>query len=696
MGVYTLQQQEAALRLFKGYIVVNKDLKNVTTDFDKGLIIEGNIREDAINNMLTYLYYNDGKKFNQTFHKSFENVENKSIKELIGEQLIHYFTTYGFDALGIYDKDLVYIPKEELNIPEITEDIKFIVIHNFSEDEIQEKVLNMLTSGIALSKETLKYLQDLSDFIPKEKIYKIKNREFSIYLYDKYKTVPKDPDMFLKYLLYKGTGSTQVIFNEYKFNHNLNNPKGIKIKRVNSKLFDDNDYVILKQIQECFNSFISQYNDENDAFKALATCFNKYRTVFLTIKAGFKQLDNSKYGTEDMLKVVRYINKISKYSKNNKRVNKDSILNNIFQYNYSANDIKNELKNLTIFRELRLLNYIKKEQLLTSVGRPNDAKILYRIRNGKVFVRSYELDNKFKTLNANEYYDIVKSDLIKRLCKKLENKSFYIPDNLFLTVPTSEKQFLGEIPNKSYITIPREDDLVIGIHWYNLPKERVDLDLHMVNKDRQFGWNTEYKSENNDIVYSGDMTDAILPNGASEYFLIKQSTNLASYLLTVNNFNNVFNGEGELDYEFIVARRHKARFKKDYCVNPNDIIIKINRKMYKRDGNQICLGLLDVSESKINFCFTDFDMGFNNITRRSDSTSDIYLALKQDLNYKIDLKSLLISSGMRCLHAPYEEKFVEMNIDGKTLYEKKTIEVDYNLSLENLTKDTLINLLKDE
>lgn len=701
MDNYALYKQEAALKLFKGYIVKEKDLQKVTTDFDNGLIIEGEFNTNNNDNeklidIIHKLYSKDGIKLNQSFHKSFETVKMESMSHLIGEQLIHYFTTYGFDSLGIYDKDLVYVPKEELNVPGLTDDIKFIVIHNFSISEIRDKILSLLTGGIALSKDTIENLKILSDFIPRKIIHTIKNREFRLYLYDKYNMVPRDPEMFLKYILYKITDSTQTIFNEYKFNYNLDNPKGVRIRRPNPILSINNE-VYKSRIQSYFEAYISNYGDTDSALKSLAPYYNRYKTFFMTLKENFKD-------PHTITKMRSWINRISKCAKRCEKVSTTKKIDSIFQEQFVDNDILNELDDISIFRELRLLNYIHKE-----IQKHKDSSLeknLYRIRNGKIYVTPYDNERKSKISvdMKTDFYNLVYNHLIERLGKKLNGKSIFIPNNAKFAIPTSEKQFLGEIPNKSYISIPRGEDIVIGVHWYNLPNNRVDLDLHMVNKDKQFGWNSAFRNEGKDIVYSGDMTDAILPNGASEYFLIEAKTSLDSFLITLNNFNATYNKNGELDYELIIAKRKSNQeFHRDYCVDPNDIIVKINRKMYKIDGRQTCLGLLDVTKDEIRFYFSNFDMGFSRVTGRGQVTSDIYQALKEDLKYNLDLASLLKDSGMILLDTPYKEELREVKLelvpvlrqDERILYEKVQVKADYDLSLEKLTKDTLISMLSD-
>ena len=157
------------------------------------------------------MYGKKPEEWNATFHKSFSTVKNTPIEVLVAQQIMHYITTYGFENLGIYSQDLVYIPYEALEIPELEEDIPMVVIHNINAEQLNERLLNLLTSGIALSKQTVQDVMELSDYIDVDRFDEIVNKEVKIALYDKYGVVPKNNVDFLRYLVFKTTGSTLLI-----------------------------------------------------------------------------------------------------------------------------------------------------------------------------------------------------------------------------------------------------------------------------------------------------------------------------------------------------------------------------------------------------------------------------------------------------------------------------------------------------
>ena len=91
-------QIEAELRLFNAY-TYNKNELGVTcldrlTSLSKGIIYSDDVPE-KVDKIATNMYGLDGKKLNQTFHKSFNKVITTDISQLVLEQVVHYFTTYG-------------------------------------------------------------------------------------------------------------------------------------------------------------------------------------------------------------------------------------------------------------------------------------------------------------------------------------------------------------------------------------------------------------------------------------------------------------------------------------------------------------------------------------------------------------------------------------------------------------------------
>lgn len=695
------KEVKTILKLFKSYLKDERNNDNkLHFNKDYGIVFQGNPDSEVID-CAYELYGLNGERLNQTLHKSFGKVIDSSIEKLIVDQIYHYFSTYGLESLGITNDNYIYIPYEKLEIPEIKEDLQFVYINRITKDQLVDKIMTLITSNIALSEETIEDLKVISEYIPKNRFDEVNNREFRLYLYDKYNIVPKNPETFIKYVLYKITNQTLNIVNEYDYIEEKQ--KYIKRKSPNNSLA----YIInnnkINEIYYLFKRFIFLYESEKEACKKLATIFFRYKTLFFTLKSFCKSTKNEK-------DLKRIINRTKRYTKNEHKPLKASIIDNIFSINsedlfgyINYDDLIKKLDSISIYRELRLLNYMK--GILNS---DNNKLDFYRIRNGKVFVRDKK-NKKYLTLSSkqNNIYSIVYNHLDERISKNFKDNTFYIPEYLKLAVPISEKKFIDNIPEKSYIQLPREKNIVIGINWFDIDEDksyskytedrRVDLDIHLINKQKHLGWSGNYKTSVGDIVFSGDITAAPKPKGASEYFLIRNYAEEDSFLLTMNNFRGVFDSKNKINFEFVIAATDESKLYENYIIDPNDVLVKMNMTQYKDNGLQMCLGLLEVNKYDIKFYFTNFDTGSKTRTTRNDEvTMKIYRGLKEDLEKTLYIDELISDFGGKVLDKPYREELKEVIIDNKVYYEKVKNEVSYNLSLNNISKETIINLFKED
>ena len=503
--------QKSLLRLFKAYY--GKESDDISqTALKYGILLVGksdyDICQDAIE-----LYGKDKEKWNQTFHKSFETVNSATNEELVTQQIVHYITTYGFEKLGIYSKDKVYIPKEELDIPDLDVDkIELLVIRPISGKEISKRIMKLITSGIALSREMIDDIMELCDFIDIKKVEQISNRELRIRLYEKYTIVPSDPDEFLRYVIYSLTSETLKIKNDYLY------------KKINQG-YKEEAYFLFRD-----------YLDENeDGYKKLASIFFRNKKLFLAFKTSKRNNDYEL--TEKEKALNKYINKIRKLADENKKTLKKDVVDMLTQdVDIEDDEIISALDKITIFRQIRVLNGIAYR-----IHGKND--IIYKIRNGSIYATKIKRRAPKLIKKLEQRYDIVKKHLVSRVSKLVKGKKVYIPENVSYTVPSSQKQFIGNYPEGSYIETPLDSDMVYGIHWKNLKiadelmknkyylseddensnKEiRVDLDLKQISQNQIFGWDARYKTNDGKIIFSGDMTDAQLPNGATELFYISK------------------------------------------------------------------------------------------------------------------------------------------------------------------------------
>lgn len=563
-------------------------------------------------------------KMNAAFHKSWNKVATAPMLQLLMEQLIHYITTYGFDAMGIYSEESVYIPNERLDVPELKNKagINLVVIKGLTVDELKEKVLKILRSGIALKEQTSKDLMHIIDTQVKltiEEVESIKNKELKIMFYDKYETVPSSPVEFLRYVVYKSTGKTLLIKDK----------ETVEKVKVNEKT-------------ETINLF-RRYRNAN-GFERLAEVFNRFKPIFLAFKT-----NQSLNG---------YINKISKLSKTHHKAMSEDYLNNVTanikKESLDLEKLKIELKKVNIFRKIRLAYALK--------YRTKDvSSILYKIRNGKGFATSFKFDYGIAAIVA---YRIVQDSIIEDMAANVKGKKIYIPKNVTYAVPATEKQFTGQFPSGSYVVVPK--DMIFGIHWENTDR-RIDLDLSLMNISvGKIGWDSYYRSDGGDILFSGDVTDAPKPKGASELFYVKKQAD-QQYLLSVNFYNFE---EDTVSCKIVIAQEERKNIPKNYMVNPNNVVgisnVEINQK-------QKILGLLVTTAKECRFYFSECNVGGSITSSNTEFMEHSRKYIRDFYKNTITLNSLLVKAGA-------------------ILVEDKE-DCDVDLSCESLSRATIIGLL---
>ena len=452
------------LKLFNA--VLSKDTKeNAYISSDYGFIIEPNAMW-AKDQILNYFKKEklSGNDLNKSFHKSWEKIKNSSRFELLLEQITHYMSTYGSNF-----QDEVYIPDEILNVPDLK--LSYKVIKAYSKEEMTNKCLSLLKSGIALTEETindiLTILVDTLDytFTGSEGI---RNKEAIIKIADLYGVVPTDTMEFFRYIIYKSTGQSLLIKN----------------KQMYSAISNSNFNPAVQ-----FNKF---------GLEKLSEIFNRFKPLFMSYK-----------------KICpKTINKISKLSKVHHKPLVENPLNKVSSRLLTNKDMHwlNNATPFALFKALQVLH-----------SRMNDqTSFVYRIRNGKSWTEE----------NHVHLSDIYKRNfdiIVKYLKNKYDfsDKKIYIPKDVKYALPTSEKMYVGNIPTGTRFSGKK---LAVGIYWENSWGAR-DLDLSGMNIGGKIGWNSSYNQNNGSLMYSGDITSA--PNGAVEYLYANKGLN--SPTLVLNN-----------------------------------------------------------------------------------------------------------------------------------------------------------------
>lgn len=639
---------KSTIRLFRALPIIEKKTKLPSKELLEKTIKKGFIFSPEIvynyndyDKLITLIEKEVGltpEKLNSTFHKSWQKVKEASMEQLVMEQLVHYFTTYGFEALRIYDKDSVYIPNEQLEIPSlVVDELKLVIIKGYTKEELKKKLMDILSSGIALKEQTIIDVVELGSFVSldEQDIEKIKNKEVKITLYNKLKVVPQNPVEFLRYVLFKITGNTLLI----------------KSPETITKIRESMEYGVTVEGQIMRNTVADLFAKlDKSQLCRLAEVFYRFKPLFLSLRADSR--------------LRPYVNKIRKLAKVYHKPLPEDYLNTITSklkkdIGIDTYQLNKELSKVNIFRKIRLAYALKYRT-------KSPESILYKIRNGKGYATKFNFDN---SQGANDVLDLfIMESIINDMEHNVRGKKIYIPDYITYTLPATEKQFVDKFPSGTCISVPK--DMVAGIYWKNTPRCRVDLDLSLISREYgKVGWDRQYRTDDTNILFSGDMTDA--PLGATELFYIAKQGEQSS-IVVVNYYNWSHNkGNTGVPFKIIVASENIKNLKENYVVNPNNVIAIAESSIVK--GQKI-LGLIVTTKHESKFYFTEANVG-SSITSRNT-------------NYMVNSRNYLFdfSTDMITLNDILEK--------AGAVVTNKQDDCDIDLSPENIEKDSILNLIK--
>lgn len=653
------------------------DKKTISKGFIFSNKVKNYLSADTLSSIADTENFLTGEEMNASFHKSFGKVEEAPDTQLLVEQVLHYLTTYGLKSIGEYREDLVYIPKENLNIPEIDEDFPLTIIDGITYEELKDKLFHIFTSGIALQKSTLQDLTGISTYLNfnEEEIQKISNKEIRVRLYSLLDVVPENPVDFLRLLMYDTIGDSLIIKNSEtirKIKINVNADLSIN-KRIFNLLKRYNNYYgrlgeIFYRFKELFLAFKIDTNNWNNDIYNINGIINKIRKQ---AKQYHKPIEEDYLS--NIIPYIRSLN-LSDSEMNNKILMEemDPILNRFLQVDPILNRFLQELNKVDVFRKIRLLNALRYYGL--DVER-SEKPVLYKIRNGKTYCKDMPYMSKKKEAYLNMLSKIVKKDIAKKISKNIQNKKIFIPDNIEYALPTSEKQFSGNLPDGTCITSTSDASSVsVGVHWKN-KKRSIDLDLAMLPKSngQKIGWDGQYRSQNGDILFSGDQTTAPIPNGASELFNISQGVS-DIFLITLNFFN--YTPESNVPFKLFFSDGPEDIYE-DFVVDPNKIIASSNSQI---EAPYKVVGLLEIDEDYSKFFFIDRYLE----ERITSGDNDSAKKTRQYFSSNYKHAAVYLSEIIHEIYSMEE-------MTGKVVDDPEDADID--LSFNNIEKDTIINLL---
>ncbi len=618
----------ATLRLFNAVQVDCKQGENIPQAVFERTIKNGYILDPSISpekdllDAIEGVVGISGDKANAAFHKSWSVVQNASMASLVIQQIIHYITTYGFEKLGFYREDAVYIPREILNLPNIQDDIPLVAIKAMDKDEILSRIIN-LGAGIALAQETLDDIMTIIRFnkYDGDFVERIGNRELKALLHDFYGILPSDPIFYLRLLISKLTDESLLIKND-RLIEKLNNADG--------RLLDD----LLKNAPE-----------------NLASIFFRFKPIFLAMKS----ISNNKSFFNQLRKKANRLHVPMPEDYLN------SITSRIKHKNLNLDCFSQKIDNASIFRKIRLahaLNY-----RLSSAS-----SIVYRVRNGSGWASEFNWSSGLEE-NTVHALNIILASIADDIRENVDGKLIYIPENICYTLPATEKQFTGHFPTGTWVSVP--EDLIVGIHWTNTEKRRIDLDLSLIGVSGKIGWDASHRSKERNILFSGDVTDAPAPHGASELFYIKKDL-MESKILIANYYN--FKASYPVDCKILVAHENPEKFGANYMIDVNNLIAAANVKISRR---QSILGLITNIEGENRVYFANSSIGNSITSTKNENSMHARSYLIANTVNSISLREILRMAGATVVNTIPDGEFL-------------------NLSPEMLDKETLIDLISPQ
>lgn len=596
------------------------------------------------------LYGFDAVKMNSTFWKRFSDVESRSELELRLHQLVHYISTYGRGIVG-----------QEINVssgyePESLKNIDLNIRHElvyiaaYTPAEIEQKIKNMLTSGIALKQKTIDALINIIrvNNFKIDYVDEISNREFMCILCSKLGLVPKNFDEFVRYLNYEITGNTMLVLKNID-----------TYEAIDAGLGGWNENANATITRQAIANAIIEY-EATFGIKSIAANIRRYHDFFVLIHKNLR-----------IREAKRILNRAFKLSKNPSLRHKRNkpILDNVLSNSNSLGRIRDAASRATIYKLIKVINAMSLEDTTPK---------LYRIRNGKSY---------FKTNDKAEKVKQIMIDEIKDRLGDWENKVFYIPEGVDYALPTSEKTFVGTMPYLSSYEFTGEN-AVAGVAW----EKECDLDLHSRFIDGEsIGFNSYHK--HGGIVFSGDMTQTNRYHYAAEFLKITQDAFETPALININDFSG--GKDAKIDVFVGAARDLDTRSSQGVATQLGEKSFMFKDKMNTRNKN---LMVVCPTDNGFKTIFVSFDFGDAIVSVADDASKKLTELLIKQADTAFSLKDLIQLLGGKIItdKSVFDRMQEQADISKLTYAEsqdKPTIKVDIKSIRKEMRKANFAPLM---
>ncbi len=540
----------------------------------------------------------DLRSLNAGFHKSFAVVKDGDGDKLFARQILHYFSTYGLEGWGLPAQAV--IPAERLSLP-ADEPVRITILRKMPMEELKERLHAVAFGRVPVHKDAMPHLAAMLGILDVAKEWDIaqcRNKEMKMLLWDLSGGCPQDGLEFLRFLIYKATGSFLLI----------KSPEAIAaLAEGAASLKTDHFSQHPGLVPECARIFyrfkpLFLALRRNPLFRAPV---NRMRRLACTLKrpAHPQPLDLITCGKAQDAAVIRA-----------------------------------ELKKVSTGKKAALVNAIRRRRL----GAEHAA---YAIRNGKIWVGEQAAGIPVSPEVEAACMEALLADLRPRVA----GKSVFLPDDPEYAFPVSTKQFTGAIPFNSTYRLPKS--VICGVHWENTAldgsEERTDLDLHLNSATVNYGWHVQWSEENDvlrteaKILFSGDMTDAPRQKGgASEVYFIGEGIRDEMLLVNLNNFTN----KGPCPFRLILEGADEGKISRKSLVGRGlDFAIPMTI-----EGPSLALGMIDcAADGSKRFVFASGVMGRGIVSSFNDAGRGFVEHARASTATCLKLREVLALAGAR-------------------------------------------------
>lgn len=456
--------------------------EKISDAFNKGVIFTSTFVNEEDYNSALKIFGFDMNATNQTFYPTLESVLNKSEFELDFWQMIYYMNQFADP-----DTKYVYSDEDRAVVTNIVSK-NYVVIDVLGSLDFNKTLENYIVNTKQLSFDINQYFKWVDTFNLDVDVFAMKSRTLKHAFMKRYNIAPRTIQELLGMITPENCG--------------------VMTRR---KMFN-----ILTHTQDNETISLLMKNVLLMSNKALERESQTYRKELLAIRKIAKSIDNKE--------VVTLLNKITKDGKKSHVAKKKSFLEEATNLHFSNDEFSKQLSTLSNLQLFRLFSGIKSRLNNVNTFLIKTAKLASKDRN-KLSNRDVE--------RLNRYLGLVEAELKNRFN---EVKKIKLDKNINLALPTSYRQFIGNVPYFTEIN-NLSGDMSVGIIWL----DEGDYDLHCncihnnTNMLMRYGF-CDMKNSSG-ITFSGDITH-IGPHGAAEYMSVSNEAPFDKINFTANLFSS--------------------------------------------------------------------------------------------------------------------------------------------------------------